>query len=1822
MMKTGVMLMCVAIGMLLGLGNYRAMGADPEHGLVGIRPWPVNPSHQAGWGAVGNFLDEKGNYPFSSKHVDTIFQSYSFDGGFQSKRFFAEYYWGMSAARDDLDPTKNELINYIKRWEASGAEFEHILICREWEVQGAHWPEAKPGPFKGDTRILFEKDVDDIRELFRQAHQAGLIKHDNYKLIQMVGNSKYFSEEPLALPIILKMDGIALESHQFNNHLPLETAKSKPENVVIGAKWTLAQGKEYILYYGPFQYKPVGDPNEWIERDWLQIFWAAGLPKHHPRMHYYINNFSFDTAALRPVGPEGDPHSYLGFMKWLIQEIKPETSVDAINIAPIANRQSVTALRNTAKSIALTGSDGNADVLTYSIVTGPTHGALSGTPPNVIYTPTANYLGKDSFTFKVNDGTVFSPVSKVNVGVVPVSGFVNESFELPVLSSGAYTSSPAGATWTFSGGGIARNGNYRFVPAAPDGTQVAYIEGNGAYVSQPLTMDAGTYMVSFSVVGKYSGSMPLNVQIDGSNVLSLAANQISKTAWTSYKTSPFTVLAGSHTLKFLNGTLSSSYGNAIDKVQVHFVDPLNVAPVSNSQSVTMGKNKTHAITLTGSDAEDDLLSYSIVTQPTHGVLTGTAPNVTYTPAVDYTGADSFTFKVSDGSADSSSGVVQITVNPLPELTASLAAASISENGGSTIATISRSGTSGDLVLALASSDTSEATVPASATITNGNSSVQVAVTAVNDTLQDGTQAVTISVSASGYVLQSATVNVTDDEVPFLVNAGPDQSAFRTEFTPWTPAEISTTGWYDASDTSTITQESGAVTQWKSKDAADLIYQGTATARPTSGTRTINGLNVIYFDGTSDFMKMFTPVELKNKQVLFVMKKDVAGSGTLFSDFNTNTQFTTDATTPTQLRYTATTSPYWTNERLSTQAFGATTTMLGGFIGTSNLGFSVNGNYTTSAGNAAGTQSKISMLGKIGNASAYFLKGGLAEIVILPTTDAVSRQKVEGYLAHKWGVAGNLPANHPYKASAPTVLSAVVMLNGAVTGGGLPQSNRWSRVSGPGGAVTFTNASAAMTSATFTAVGNHVLRLTADDGSSPGVDEVVITVGEGYTVDYVGNGSTSGNIPLGVKAYKSGATVSVLGNTNGLIRPGYAFSHWNSAANGSGTSYAAGATFLMPASNVMIHAQWTALPTQALVINGGVGFGNYAAGVEVPITANPPQPGYRFAGWVTSGGGSFANSNAASTVFTMPGNATTLTAQYGLNSLPVVNAGIDQNSLLAKQLWTPGAISTRGWYDAADVSTIAADGNDFVTLRDKSGNNRHLSSDGTGGAAKTGISTNLINGLNTIHFDGTSRYLTRSGFPVNSNGNLAIFTVMQNLDVGSKSAYRCLLTMTATNRFQFQAGTLYGFNGSISATGIGVSKSLTGGPFNGPSSYELIFDKTGGYYNAFIDGTKRTTDTAYTNSLSTSQELTINRNKEYYMICRIGEVIFTDDVSSETRQNIEGYLAHKWGTTAKLPVAHPYKTLPPRDPNTELHTLNLDGTASDPDGDAMTTTWSVVDGPGVVSFGNANAVDTTATFGIGGVYTLRLTAHDGYSSSSNDCVITVLGTSAIYTVAYNGNGSTGGVVPIDVNSPYVSGATVTVLGNAGSLVKTGYTFDGWNTAANGTGTSYLPAETFVIPSENRILYAMWVAQSEFNVWANQVAGEGITFTGDSNQDGVADGLAWLLGATAPQANANGLVPSDSEVSDGALTLSFKLLKPTVRGSAVLQLQYSKDLGVTDPWTNHTITVPDSSGNVGGVEFIISPITGTDLNQVQATVPASAAGAGGKVFVRLNGEVASP
>jgi hypothetical protein len=94
------------------------------------------------------------------------------------------------------------------------------------------------------------------------------------------------------------------------------------------------------------------------------------------------------------------------------------------------------------------------------------------------------------------------------------------------------------------------------------------------------------------------------------------------------------------------------------------------APTANGQSVSTNEDTPKIITLTGSDPESDALTFLIVTNATQGtlgpisIINATASQVTYTPNLDYFGSDSFTFKASDGTLNSTSATVDITVNPL------------------------------------------------------------------------------------------------------------------------------------------------------------------------------------------------------------------------------------------------------------------------------------------------------------------------------------------------------------------------------------------------------------------------------------------------------------------------------------------------------------------------------------------------------------------------------------------------------------------------------------------------------------------------------------------------------------------------------------------------------------------------------------------------------------------------------------------------------------------------------------------------------------------------------------------------------------------------------------------------------------------------------------------------------------------------------------------------------------------------------------------------------------------------------------------------------
>ncbi|KPK36070.1 MAG: hypothetical protein AMJ65_16745 [Phycisphaerae bacterium SG8_4] len=91
------------------------------------------------------------------------------------------------------------------------------------------------------------------------------------------------------------------------------------------------------------------------------------------------------------------------------------------NHPPTAESGEVTTQEDTPTSIVIAGSDEDADQLTFSVITGPSHGRLSGTAPELTYSPHANFNGSDSFSFKVNDGEADSEVATVSIKVSPVN---------------------------------------------------------------------------------------------------------------------------------------------------------------------------------------------------------------------------------------------------------------------------------------------------------------------------------------------------------------------------------------------------------------------------------------------------------------------------------------------------------------------------------------------------------------------------------------------------------------------------------------------------------------------------------------------------------------------------------------------------------------------------------------------------------------------------------------------------------------------------------------------------------------------------------------------------------------------------------------------------------------------------------------------------------------------------------------------------------------------------------------------------------------------------------------------------------------------------------------------------------------------------------------------------------------------------------------------------------------------------------------------------------------------------------------------------------
>ncbi|MBK6450470.1 MAG: right-handed parallel beta-helix repeat-containing protein [Saprospiraceae bacterium] len=153
---------------------------------------------------------------------------------------------------------------------------------------------------------------------------------------------------------------------------------------------------------------------------------------------------------------------------------------------------------------------------------------------------------------------------------------------------------------------------------------------------------------------------------------------------------------------------------------------------------------------------------------------------------------------------------------------------------------------------------------------------------------------------------------------------------------------------------------------------------------------------------------------------------------------------------------------------------------------------------------------------------------------------------------------------------------------------------------------------------------------------------------------------------------------------------------------------------------------------------------------------------------------------------------------------------------------------------------------------------------------------------------------------------------------------------------------------------------------------------------------------------------------------------------------------------------------------------------------------------------------------------------GGASGSRDRLgiddISVTGTVPTYPFTYDGNGNTGGSVPVAPDSPYPAGSSVNVVGN-GSLVKAGFTWDYWNTAADGSGTAYINGFPIIINSAT-ILYAQWavvVAPTVTTTTASAITATSASSGGTAITDGggtiIAKGVSF---GTSPNPTSNNSV----------------------------------------------------------------------------------------------------
>jgi uncharacterized repeat protein (TIGR02543 family) len=580
----------------------------------------------------------------------------------------------------------------------------------------------------------------------------------------------------------------------------------------------------------------------------------------------------------------------------------------------------------------------------------------------------------------------------------------------------------------------------------------------------------------------------------------------------------------------------------------------------------------------------------------------------------------------------------------------------------------------------------------------------------------------------------------------------------------------------------------------------------------------------------------------------------------------------------------------------------------------------------------------------------------------------------------------------------------------------------------------------------------------------------------YSITYDGNGNTGGSVPLDNNQYEPGQKIVVKANTNKLVRDNFTFAGWNTRSDGKGIAYAADVEIAVPDSNIVLYAKWAQGETYTVVYNGN---GNIAG--EIPVDVNNYElhstaivkandnnlikKGYRFTGWCFDKDGNGQRYAPQDSILIL-GNTVLYAVWTQIFSYSVIYDGNGNTSgevPVDTNLYEVGSlVMARG-----NQNNLAKEGFKFAGWNTKAdGSGTKLYEDSKFIMDSSNVKLYAYWTQNeTFSVTYVKNGSTDGEIPVDNNRyeSDALVSVMSNYGKLAKAGY-----------------TFAGWNTKADGSGT---------PYAGGTTFRISENTT--LYAKW--STQRTYTVSYQGNGNTVGTVPVDYNAY--------EQGNTAIVSGNTGNlQKDGYSFTGWNVMAD-------GTGMPYSPNAEIKidtqnvvlyavwTRNTVLTYKLTYNNNQATSGTVPvdnslykENSAAVIIGNTGSLVRSGYTFAGWCRSASVTTAKIYMPGdtiimSGDIILYACWTTEkMYMIVYSGNGSTSGAVPKDENS-YLPGVNVTVKGNTGSLVKSGYTFVGWNTKADGSGASYLSNAVFVKGNGNDTLYAKWSAKPTYTVTYN-------------------------------------------------------------------------------------------------------------------------------------------